>query len=296
MIKDYHVNIPPTLAEVLADIGGKDPGADFDEIVNAAFSSFFSFYTPKRISGTLAADLEKFILNYFIMRRVGSGNVRKWRQMFRNRWSAIIPYYERLLETEENEKSYFADPMLNVDIHRGEVGSGTRDTDTDRKRTGTANGTHTTDETATKTHSGNFSENSSSNEVNRFSDTPQGDSSDIWETDGHGHVSLTDIYLTDIRGITDSGNRTGTDGSTDTTVTDRDEATTDRTTEDETIKVDEDTTHKTDNDDLGYTGSSPSKLMEEYRETFLRLYEDIARELEPCFYNLVEVEDLIDFV
>lgn len=296
MIKDYHVNIPPTLAEVLADIGGKDPAVDFDEIVNAAFASFFSFYTPKRISGTLAADLEKFILNYFIMRRVGSGNVRKWRQIFRNRWAAIIPYYERLLETEENEKSYFENPMVNVDIHRGEVGAGTRDTDTDRDRTANANGTHNTDETATKTHSGNFSESSSSNEVNRFSDTPQGDSSDIWEVDGQGHVSLTDIYLTDIRGITDSGTRNGSDGSTDTTVTDRDETTTDTATEAETIAVDEKTTHTTDNDDLGYTGSSPSKLMEEYRETFLRLYEDIARELEPCFYNLVEVDDLIDFV
>lgn len=295
-VKDYFVNIPPTLAEVLADIGGKSPDDDFDEIVDAAVGTFFSFYVPRRITLAAAADLEKFVLNYFIMRRVGSGNVKKFRQIFRNKWSAIMPYYERLLETELNESDYFSDPMVNVDIHRGEVGTGTRNTDTDRERNTTANGSRDVDETVAKTHSGNFSETSGSTEVNRYSDTPQGDSSDIWEVDGQGRPALSDIYLTDIRGITESANRSGTDGYTDNTTTDRGETSTDTGQETETIDVDETTGHTTTGDDLGYTGTSPSKLMEEYRETFLRIYEDIVGELEPCFYNLVEVDDLIDFV
>lgn len=304
MIKGYFVQVPPTLAEVLADIGGKSADADFDEIVNAAFASFFSFYTPRLISNTLAVDLEKFVLNYFILRRVGSGNIRKWRQIFRNEWSRIIPYYERLLETQENESNYFENPIRNVDMKHGEEAEGTRNTDTDRDRTTglthTGTGTHTTDETNSKTHSGTFSENTSSTEINRYSDTPQGDSSDIWETDAQGHAVLSDIYLTDIRGITDSGTRSGTDSYTESGTIDRDEATsdqyTDAGTENETTDVDETTTSTKTSDEIGYSGKSPVELLQTYRESFLNIYTDIVNELDHVFYSLVEVDDLVDFV
>lgn len=304
MLKGYYVQIPPTLAEVLADIGGTDPEADFDVIVDAACSAFFSFYNPQKITAVVAQNLEKFILNYFITRRIGSGNVRKWKQYFRNKWCAIMPYYERLLDTQENEDSYFENPILNVDIHKGETGSGTRDTDTDRTRNNTLNhageGTHNTDESGTKTHTGSSTESSNSTEINRFSDTPQGDSGDIWERTASGGVNLTDLYLTDIRGITDAASRSGSDSATDNTTLDRDETMTDSFTdtgeETENTTVDEETTTKKDSDDLGYSGQSPVELMMKYRESFMRVYEDIAQELEPVFYNLVEVDDLVDFV
>ena len=60
--------------------------------------------------------------------------------------------------------------------------------------------------------------------------------------------------------------------------------------------IDTDTTNTNENVKIGVAGSSKSKLVNEYRETFLRLYTDIAGELEPLFYNLVEVDDIIDFV
>ena len=116
MIKGYFVEIPPTLAEVLADIGKVSEEDDFDVIVNSAYEEFFKFYTPRVITSDIAEDLEKFVLHFFIMRRVGSGNIRKWRQLFRNKWNSIIPYYERLLDTQENESHYFSNPILNVDV------------------------------------------------------------------------------------------------------------------------------------------------------------------------------------
>lgn len=336
MIKDYFVNIPPTLAEVLADIGGKDAGADFDEIVNAAYSSFFSFYSPTKITASLAEDLEKYVLNYFIMRRVGSGNIRKWRQMFRNKWNTIMPYYERLLETEEKESDYFTNPILNADIHNNTNANGTldstedttRNTDTEfntqRKTLHEGEDTHTTDDAITKTHqgtnekthSGTNSESASVTEINRYSDTPQGDSSKIWEIDAQGHPVLNNIYLTDIRGITTNSQRSGQDQYTengndqanDGETLDRDEAGTDKyednttgkdTTDfDETGKkiLDQDTSHHQTDDKRGYDGVSPAELLAKYRETFLRIYEDIANEMEEVFYNLIEVDDLIDFV
>lgn len=304
MIKGYHVQIPPTLAEILADIGNVSADDDFDDIVNSAVTPFFAFYTPEKLTSAQALKLEKFILNFFIMRRISSGNVKKWKQIFRNRWNQIIPFYERLIETQENERDYVSNPIRNIDTQGEETGTGSKNADTDRDRTTTlqheGEGAHNTDENETKNHTGSFSETSSSTEINRYSDTPQGDSSDIWEVDGQGNPSLTNIYLTDIRGITENTNRTGSDTSTDTTVLDRDETTTDsytdNGTENETTDYNEVTGHTTNSTDSGFSGVSPSRLLEEYRETFKRIYDDLCADLEPCFYGMVEVDDLIDFV
>lgn len=260
MIKDYRVNIPPLFSEVLATIGNVSPDADFDVIVNAAVSSFFSFYTPKKLTAAQALNLEKFILNFYIMRRVGSGNVKKFKQIFKNRWNAIIDYYERLIETQENENDYFLDPILTANITNDVEGEGTVDTD--------------------ETHADTNSESGATSEIDRYSDTPQGDSSKIWETytdaQGNTHVRLTDIYLTDIRGITTSASRSGNNSGTKNT--------------------DTDTTHKETGKKKGFDGISPAELLQKYRETFLKIYEDFANEFETCFYNIVEVDDLIDYV
>lgn len=292
MVKGYDVLIPPTLAEVLADIGNTSQNAEFQTIIDNAVTSFFSFYTPHRITNACAVALEKFILNYFIMRRVGSGNIKKFKQIFKNRWITIIPYYERILETEESESDYFANPILNANIQNVSNAVGTEDA--------TENSTRSYDsrfDTARhNTHSGSFSENGNSTEINRYSDTPQSDVSDIWETytDEHGvvHVRLGDVYLTDIRGITNNYSKSGSDSSTD------DMTGQDITDYDETGRkvLDKDTTNRQTVDKMGYDGVSPAELMEKYRNTFLRTFENIAAELEQCFYNLVEVDDLIDFV
>ena len=111
---------------------------------------------------------------------------------------------------------------------------------------------------------------------------------------------MNNVYLTDIRGITDSSQRNGTDHYTESGTNAH---TTDGTAKetvdtDETGKkiVDTDTTSDTDTTKKGYEGVSPVDLMLKYRESFMRIYEAIVTELEEVFYNLVEVDDIIDFV
>ena len=304
MVKDYWVHIPPTLAEVLADIGHVSEDSDFDEIVNSAYQSFFSFYTPVKITASVAVDLEKFVLNYFIMRRVGSGNIRKWRQMFRNKWMSIIPYYERLLDTQEKESDYFKNPIANVDIVKHNDWEGTLDQQEDSTRnTDTDFNTQRNTEydgRDSKSHQGSWSESGNSTEINRYLDTPQGVADRVWETDGQGHLKLSDYYLPDIRGITDDYQKSGSDQYTESGTDSHEEEVTgqDTTDVDETGQkiIDQDTTHHQEQDSFGYEGVSPSDLMLKYRETFMRIYEDIVKELEEVFYGLVEVDDLIDFV
>lgn len=202
---------------------------DYDALINASFANFFSFYTPDVITSTMATDLEKFVLHFFILRRIGCGNRSKWVEMFRNKWRSIIPYYERLLETQENESNYFTNPITNNDVTR----------DGWNNKDGNASGT----------------------ETNRYLDTPQGDASRVWETDGQGHLKLNDTYLTDVRGIS-SGTTNHENGSFHETKT-------------------------------GFEGKSPVELMEEYRNSFLRIYEAITGELEEVFFNIAELDDFV---
>ena len=131
-------------------------------------------------------------------------------------------------------------------------------------------------------------------------DTPQSNANRVWESDAQGHLKLSDYYLTDIRGITNEYSKSGavnwdeagTNEHTDNTdvhdITDLDET---------GQKVtDQDTTRLTKTDKLGYDGYSPVDLMMRYRDSFTRTFEDIALEFADIFYNLVEVDDLIDFV
>lgn len=260
MIKNYRVNIPPLFSDVLADIGGVSRNSDFDEIVNAARASFFSFYTPRKLTAAQAENLEKFLLNFYIMRRVGSGNIKKFKQIFKNRFNSVIDFYERLLETQENEANYFLNPILNADIQNDVRGTGTLDTD--------------------ETNADTETESASGTEIDRYSDTPQGDASKIWETytdaQGNTHVRLTDVYLTDIRGITTNSARSRNANGTK--------------------NVDTDTTHTETGNKKGFDGISPAELMQKYRETFLRIYDDFAEEFEQCFYNIVEVDDFLNYV
>jgi hypothetical protein len=245
MIRHYYVQIPPHLSELLADLGGVSTDAEFDVIISAGRPQLFNFTYP--IPTADKESFENWFCNHYIMRRIGSGNIKKWRQMFKAKLLDIMPYYNDLMASTHLEY----DPLINQDLGTTETGASTSDTTRDRT----------------------YSETGSSVDINRYSDTPQGDSSRIWEVDAQGHPVLTDIYLTDIRGITDEYKRAGTEHE----VTDNDQ------------------TRRSSGTRQGISGVGRAQLMKEYRETFLRIYQMIAEELDEVFYNLVEIDDILDY-
>ena len=219
---------PEQFEKVLKTYAGTLPdNYDYDALVNGAYAAFFAFWTPSVLSTAAAVDLEKFILHYFILRRIGVPNVKKWTEIFRNKWRSIIPYYERILETMVNESEYFSNPISTSDTTRSGSNS--------------------------ESGSGANSQTTSSSELNKYLDTPQ------------GAVSSIENYLTDVRQISDSGSSSGTNSNE---------------------KEGEFSETKT-----GYDGRSPAELLQAYRETFLRTYEDIAAEMNETFYNIVDFED-----
>ena len=325
MIKGYYMPIPPLFSDVLAEIGEVPKSSDFETIITAARAKFFNF--TYQIPTDHKQEFEEFVLNYFITRRIGSGNVRKWRQWFKAKLLQIMPFYYKLIESTDIE----FDPLNNVDYIKTESGSGTSDTTRDSTLSGTSantrvidNDTTSSETTAstlvhdgedTKTHSGQESESHSDTEINRYSDTPQGDSSKVWEvvqTPTGPVPAITDVYLTDIRAITNNGSSSGNNSYTESGTQDytdtlnqtksgtgtSDTTQTDNGTTSETGQVvtDNDYTHQNSVEKVGRDAASPSKLLSEYRETIISYYEMISDELSVLFYNLVEVDDLIDFV
>lgn len=226
-------NTPETFENVLKKYATNLPdNYDYDTLVNSAYAAFFAFWTPSVLSSAVATDLEKFVCHYFILRRIGVPNEKKWIEIFRNKWRSVIPYFENVLETEANRTSYFTNPISTADMTRSGSNS--------------------------ESGSGSNSQSSSSSETNKYLDTPQ------------GNVTIPNNYITDIREIADSGSMSGQNSNS---------------------KEGEFSETKT-----GYDGKSPSELLKEYRETFLRTYEEIAAELNETFYNLVEFEDYEEFV
>mgnify|MGYP006967194442 FL=1 len=201
MIKDYNVHIPPHLSDVLAELGNVSSDADFDTIINAGRTQLFNFTYP--VSNADKQALEEFILNYYITRRISSGNVKKWRQWLKGKMLEIMPYYKQLLDSE---KLTF-EPLQNNDITTTDTGSGTLDQTNDKRtdnddsysKSGSEDGSNSRDYSENGSYTKTGSETGHTTEINRYSDTPQGDSSRIWEIDGQGHPSLTDIYLTDFK-------------------------------------------------------------------------------------------------
>ena len=345
MIKDYYVHIPPHLFDVLQEISGST-SEDFDTVISASRQQLFNFAYPIPVADKEA--FEKFVMNRFILRRVGSGNIRKWRQMFKAKILEIMPFYSMLMESEH--LNY--DPLINNDITTTDDAADTVDTTRDKRtdndyayqkdgetskttdRDGTTTGQYSKSGTTGKEtetsgkksgqYSKSGSENGNETELNRYLDTPQGDSSRVWETDGQGNVRLSDYYITDVRGITKNASRTWNESGSDSETTHGtgeesgtySETGTDSGTSTEDVQedgtysengsdqrdivehevTDTDMTHTNENYRLGVSGISKSKLLLEYRETFLRIYTNISEELEPLFYNLVEIDDILDFV
>lgn len=113
------------------------------------------------------------------------------------------------------------------------------------EKDGTTSGTSSGTTSGTKSGSTHGTEseshNDSRNMVDRYSDTPQSDAEKIWEitydTQGRPVARLTDIYLTNIRGVTEStsGSSNGTkDGTSSETTSGTESGQTSGTTHEET--------------------------------------------------------------
>ena len=226
---------------------------DIDSVLEKARASVFDFDFPI-FDENYRAVLENKILKHYYTREIGAESVGLWKLWLNTRMNEIMPYYNKLYASELIKFNPMYDVDLTTDYNK--VGSGSRDKENEFSESGSDSMTSVNNDARKNDH------------WDYYSDTPQG-----------GIDGLEDnTYLTNARHITDDAT-----GSTNTTTNNGTNEKNGNGTSNETISNTEDYLNHV----VGKTGGvSYSKLLKEYRETFLNIDMQIIRELKDLFMNL----------
>lgn len=299
---------------------------NIETIISNSVTHIFNFDFPI-FDENYRIPLEKKILRHYYTREISEETVGLWQLRLCQKLNEIMPYYNKLYSSELLNFNPLNDVDLTTTHQRTNNGETSKivttrettdidrnnDNNITRNKTGSDNLTNTHndttqlanahDDTTTLTNTHNDTNNNTQWDV--YSDTPQG--------------ALTNVdnntYLTNARKITE--NKANTGGYTDTTsnrgaytnqstntggYTDAKTLTERETIENTTDNTEDITKNGTINDAgttentedyiqriIGKTANkSYSKLVLEFRETFLNIDAMILKDLSVCFFGLWE--------
>lgn len=290
--------------------------------------------------------LETKIIKHFYTREICTETVGQWKHFLDMRMNEIMPYYNKLYESELIEFN----PIYDVDLTRdhnkevngtkGETGSFTETDNTGVERVGTntdttnvqsvtngtANGTRNIegtrelegtkdiDGTTTNTGTENLTDNDKLDRWDNYQDTPQGGLTGVQlenyltnarhitedktgSTKVSTNNSTNNVDTTETTNSTETTDNTETTQSTENTTLNSTQTSNGRTTNSEAIDTSKSGSHLSnetlkDLEDYvehvkGKTGGvSYSKLLNEFRETFLNIDALIISDLRDLFFNL----------
>lgn len=263
-----------------------------EDVIKKALPVVFDFSFPI-FDENYRSVLETKILKHFYTREIGLETVGLWKLKLDTKLNEIMPYFNQLYKSQ----LYAFNPFYDVDLTRKHRidGSGTKDTDT-ATNTQTEHNI-TVDESGNSTITGSGSSNSeSANTIantktdafsERYSDTPQGALTDL-----RADKYLTNATLRDDN-VNYSTNESGTDKtSTNSNAENTENKSTETNGNNKTNVNGNVSSTLTNTEDYLETvqgkngGSSYSKLLMEYRETFLNIDMMVMNELEDLFMQL----------
>lgn len=226
--------------------------------------------------------LETKILRHFYTREICCETVGLWKHFLNMRMNEIMPYYNKLYESELIEFN----PMYDVDLttdHNKKL-DGTRTENGSFEESGEVNRNREVGDNTTRTENGTstVADNEKNDHWDLYQDTPQGGLTGVRQED----------YLTNVRHITDDKT-----GSTATTTTNTTENNNRSLNEEENTESEKNGSNKKngtikDIEDYlqhikGKTGGvSYSKMLDEFRATFLNIDVEIINKLNDLFFNL----------
>lgn len=247
-----------------------------DSIITQALPKIFDFDFPI-FDEAYRSVLETKILKHYYTREIGEETVGLWKLRLDTRLNEIMPYYNKLYESELLEFN----PLYDVDLKRDHkiTANGTK-SDTG-ETTGTTTGTRTATGTTTGTETTTSSNDKSMNDtqLTLHSDTPQGGINNVEDSD----------YLTDIKKNTGNVTESNEGNSSSNTSGESESTSTNNDSYSGTNKLN--TVLNNTEDYLehvsGKTGSdSYSKMLQEYRQTFLNIDMSVIHDLKDLFMNL----------
>lgn len=252
---------------ICEQVSGLDESVGYnnvEEVISSARPKIFDFSYPI-FDDAYKPVLETKILKHYYTREIGQETYGLWKLRLNAKMNEIMPYYNKLYESELIEFNPLYDTDINTIGHRDDSGTGSSDTTLGGQDVETRGGSDT------------YTEAMKNDEWRLFSDTPQGGIDGI---EAASDPSLNSKgYLTNathILGDTDGSENTTEYGGTRTTDYGR--------TSDTDIAHDNDidyTEHV-----YGYRGRNPSKSLKEFRETFLNIDMLVINELKDLFFQL----------
>lgn len=295
-----------------------------DEVINKAIPAVFSFDFPI-FDEAYRNVLCKKILKHYYTREICEETVGLWKLRLDTRMNEIMPYYNQLYKSELIEFNPLYDVDIarsgskentakdNESVDSTRVGTGSSETDTTGRATNTNTSKETNESASNGTNEGTnnttnesyTTSESTDNKTERdlYSDTPQGALTNV----------ENETYLTNARKKLGEGTKSDTGSSTSTTnvtVTGKDSNTTtgkvDINASGETNQEGNSATNYTNNDTFNssqvknaesteeyldrvigkQSGASYSKMLMEYRDTFLNIDMQIIDALSDLFFGL----------
>jgi hypothetical protein len=280
------------ICENYAGLTSSVDGDRISDVIEKAREKVFDFDFPI-YDESYRSVLETKILKRYYTREIGFETVGLWKHFLDMRLNEIMPYYNQMYKSTLLEFNPFYDVDLTTDSNRGikHDETTTRDTNRTSKETSASTTTRTDNlkfTTETEQESTDTSNSTNSGKVSdKYSDTPQNGISNV-----ENGTYLTNARITD----TEDSGTSNSEGNVNTSVTGTNTGTQGNTgtaTVSGNGNVDEDGTRKYSNTDeyLEHVkgkrgGDSYSKLLQEYRKTFMNIDVMIIDELGDLFINL----------
>ena len=262
--------------------------------------------------------IETKFLRHFYTREIGQETVALWKLKLEDKWTMLLPYYNKLWETELLKFN----PLYDVDYTIYNTGERTRNQNSDTRENGELNRNENSliDETGRGTLTGTDTGESETvfdgnvdrtahgvrdnrntrdeNLIDKFSDTPQGGLDGVIDTDWltNARQNVNDIDGTDYT-VNDETEGTDTDNTTNVTTSDSISRTTtdtkqternDRATVSNINSIITDANFK-DIDDyqrhvIGKMGTKTyASMIKEFRDTFLNIDRMFINEMNDLF-------------
>ena len=273
---------------------------DTDDIINKSWNKIFKTSWPI-FNESYRETLCKKILSHYYTREVCAETVGLWKFWLNTKMNEIMPYYNQLYLSAQKD----FDPFNEIDFTKEIIEDSSQNKNGKGSNTGAINSTDNLTGESSQSLTGDISRNASSDESQNqssstqttsngkelHSDTPQGSIQNIAE---NGY--LTDAVLTD--------NNTSTNNSTDatknTTRTEAEKTSSNNNTKNSSKSTSSAESSSSNTYDEAINGAkniletyrgknssvSYSKLIEEYRQTFLNIDLEIILSLSDLFMNI----------
>lgn len=304
------------ICETYAGLDKSVGQSSVSDVIEKSRSKVFDFNFPI-YDESYRSVLETKILKHYYTREIGFETVGLWKQFLDMKLNEIMPYYNQLYESTTLKFNPLYDVDVTTDSNR-DIGHDEKTTDINTRtdnlneatttqvtrtdnlnESTTAQTTRTDNLNETTTRNANTNESETSKSTNRYSDTPQGGLDGIEANTYLTHASIDESTSN----LTNTSNTSGNRANTGTQTTNIDETKTNtgtQTTNSNGTRANTGTQVNDNNGTRNYTntdeylehvygkrgGITYSKMLQEYRETFLNIDLMIINELRDLFMNL----------